>query len=385
MEKPAVILVDNDMAYCDSLVDQLSNDYTCHVAHSPTQARQLLTEITPKVLLMDKSLYAESGEPLFKTFASNDNKHPFAVFVISADDSVESRIDAFQHGASEYMIKPFNVQELSVRMAKTVNFVNERQSLEQDANELRSLVSTSMQQASQYGYVMNFFRLLNECNTTEQVAQLFFEAMAFFDLKASLMTLLPDLRYWDQQLADLSPIEKNIFELLSTKGRLYEFRNRMIVNDKHVSFIIKNMPSDAEKAGQVRDFTAALIEGMESKLQDLQLQAGVLSAADSLNQNVEVIKTAIYEHNRTISSVMSDMLTDISASYHELEMTEAQETFFSEIVERGVGKLAEADNHLYELQTSLESLLHDMETIKKEAIKQETETKPVTNNDVELF
>jgi methyl-accepting chemotaxis protein len=242
-----------------------------------------------------------------------------------------------------------------------------------------------MQQASQYGYVMNFFKLLNECSNVEQVASLFFEAMDYFQLKACLMTKLPTLKYWEHDLLDVSPIEKNVFELLAPKSRLYEFQNRMIVNDKHVSFIIKNMPSDPEAAGQAKDFTAALVEGMESKILDLQLQAGIVNAAERLAQNVSTIKQAIFDHNRVISEVMSDMLTDISSSYHELEMTEQQETFLSEIVEEGVGKLGEADNLLYDLQTSLEELLDDMEEIKKEAINQQKESAPVSNNDIEFF
>ena len=385
MEKPEILVVDNDMLHCDTLVDQLSEKYTCHVAHSAKQATSLLPGISPKVLLLDKSLAGSNGAPLYKELAANDKNPPFAVFIISGDGNLDSRLDAFHNGADEYISKPFDVEELSARMERTVQYVTERETLRESESQLRSLVTTSMQQASQYGYVMNFFKLLNECSNVEQVASLFFEAMDYFQLKACLMTKLPTLQYWDHDLLDVSPIEKNVFELLAPKSRLYEFQNRMIVNDKHVSFIIKNMPSDPEAVGQARDFTAALVEGMESKILDLQLQAGIVNAAERLAQNVSTIKQAIFDHNRVISEVMSDMLTDISSSYHELEMTEQQETFFSEIVEKGVGKLGEADNLLYDLQTSLEELLDDMEEIKKEAINQQKESAPVSNNDIEFF
>lgn len=385
MDKPEVLVVDNDVLHCERLVDQLSEKYNCHVAHSAKQANSLLSELSPKVLLLDKNIAGTNGAPLYKELAANDQDNRFAVFIISGDGNLDSRLDAFHNGADEYIRKPFDVDELSARMERTVQYVTERDSLLESESQLRSLVNTSMQQASQYGYVMNFFKLLNECSSVEQVAQLFFEAMDFFELKASLMTKLPTLQYWDRALTDVSPIEKNVFELLASKSRLYEFQNRMIVNDKHVSFIVKNMPNDPEAAGQARDFTAALIEGMESKLLDLQLQAGIVNAADRLNQNVATIKQAIFDHNRVISEVMSDMLTDISSSYHELEMTEQQEAFFSKVVEKGVGKLGEADNLLYELQTSLEGLLSDMEEIKNEAINQQQTSAPVSNNDIEFF
>ena len=189
MEKPEILVVDNDMLHCDTLVDQLSEKYTCHVAHSAKQATSLLPGISPKVLLLDKSLAGSNGAPLYKELAANDKNPPFAVFIISGDGNLDSRLDAFHNGADEYISKPFDVEELSARMERTVQYVTERETLRESESQLRSLVTTSMQQASQYGYVMNFFKLLNECSNVEQVASLFFEAMDYFQLKACLKVL----------------------------------------------------------------------------------------------------------------------------------------------------------------------------------------------------
>jgi len=61
-------------------------------------------------------------------------------------------------------------------------------------------------------------------------------------------------------------MEVELFDVLKNRGRLYNFGPRMIINDSHVSVLIKNMPLDDEiQVGRLRDILAVIIEGFEAR------------------------------------------------------------------------------------------------------------------------
>lgn len=276
------------------------------------------------------------------------------------------------------------MKELVSRIKRSIKFVEDQEAVKLDGDNTKKFANVAMAQASQYSYVMNFFKALNHCITHKQVVSLFFEAMSFFKLHASILIKTDKSEYFDENFIDISPIEKNIYKLLGRKGRLYEFGSRLMVNGSNISFLVKNLPSDEAQAGQARDFLAALIERMETKLKDLELKPGVVSAVFDLNEAIGDIKLEMVEHNAIMSSVMMDMLTEISASYHALDLSEQQKEFFTSLVEQGGKKMKNAQGLLQKIQGNLESLKGKMEVIQETSIPQENNDNSVCD-DVELF
>lgn len=385
MSKPTILIIDDDPNYCDLVSELLSAEFECLTANSGLDGLEVFNgSAEPILVLVDLGLPDIDGFDVCKRLLESDAKHAFAMFVVSGDDKVSTKIRAFEAGAADFIAKPFELKELHTRVKRSVEFVKEQAELKEVGDSTKQMVNIAMAQASQYSFVMNFFKSLNYCTDHRQVAELFFDAMAFFNLKASLMINAHVKEYFSPELGDISPIEKNIYELLSQRGRLYEFGSRLMVNGSNVSFLVKKLPDDDYEAGQARDFLAALVEGVEAKLKDLELQSGLVYAISELNETISGIKAGVVEHNQIMSTVMSDMLTEISASYHALDLTEEQEQFFTSLVESGAKKMSGAEELLQKVQTDLQALKDKMELIETKPIEQE-EPAVVSTEEVELF
>ncbi|CCQ11349.1 DNA-binding response regulator [Pseudoalteromonas luteoviolacea B = ATCC 29581] len=362
--KPKILIIDDDLDYCGVIAETLIDQYQCYFAHDGHSALDQFDAIKPDMVMLDLGLPDMSGFTLAEQIAENAGNHKYSLFVISGDSALDTKLKAFASGADDFIAKPFEIKELISRVAKDLRLLEERKALHIANQEAFQLVDVTMKQASQYSYVMNFFKQLNACDNQQQVVTAFFDAMRFFGLRASIGLRYPTWTLFDFTGGPVSPIEANVFETIVNKGRLIEFGPRMMVNGKKVSFLIKNMPSDDQIKGEVRDYAAALIEGVDAKLEDLALKGGMTLAISDLKQTVHDINDAMTEHNKIVNSVLSDMLQEISASYHSLELTEPQEEFFTHLVEKGVTQLSHSEGALYNTQVDLQRLIQQLEALK---------------------
>ncbi|WMN58536.1 response regulator transcription factor [Pseudoalteromonas xiamenensis] len=362
--KTKILIIDDDLDYCALIAETLIDQYQCYFAHDGQSALDQFAAVQPSLVMLDLGLPDIPGFALCEKLTSAANGNPYALFIVSGDSSIDTKLKAFAMGADDFIGKPFEIKELISRIERDLKLLKERHALQQSNQEAHQLVEVTMKQASQYSYVMSFFKNLNACTDVEGVIQTFFDAMRFFRLRASISVRKPTPMTLDFNGAQLSPIEANVYETVANKGRLFEFGQRLMVNGKYVSFLVKNMPADDAVKGEVRDYTAAIVEGLEAKLEDLSLRCGMTQAITDLKQTVADISSAINEHNTIVNSVLSDMLTKISSSYHLLELTEVQEDFFTKLVEEGVINLSQSEGALFNTQVDLQRLIKQLEALK---------------------
>lgn len=364
--KQQVLVIDDDPDYCQLMTEVLSEKFDCLVAFSGKEGLlKFKDDVDPILVIVDLNLPDVSGFDVCMELKALKSTREFAIFVISGDEDSSSRIRAFEVGADDYIAKPFELNELSSRIDRSIEFVEGQSKLKQEGNATREMANIAMAQASQYSYVMNFFKSLNTCHNIDQVAKLFFDAMDYFSLSATIKIHFNSVVFLNSDLGDVSPIEKSIYELLENHGRIYEFGKRMLINGRNVSFLVKNFPDDDISAGQARDFLAALVEGLESKIDDLILKSSIMEVASGLTEAIETINQNLNKHNIIMNNIMSDMVTDISTSYHKLDLNDEQEVYFTDMVEKGSGRLNSADDLLSEIQVSFSSLLVKMKNIEE--------------------
>lgn len=83
---------------------------TCR-AYSGTEARYLLAEQKPDLILLDLMLPGLSGEALLSEICDTP------VIIVSAKAGVDNKVDTLLGGAVDYLTKPFEMKELLARIA----------------------------------------------------------------------------------------------------------------------------------------------------------------------------------------------------------------------------------------------------------------------------
>lgn len=112
--KKTILIVEDSIEINEMLTTYLKkNEYNILSAYDGEIAKRMLKNENYDLVLMDLMLPNISGEFLIKELR-NYSKVP--VIVLSAKSMVETRIEVLKLGADDFIIKPFNLDEVLVRI-----------------------------------------------------------------------------------------------------------------------------------------------------------------------------------------------------------------------------------------------------------------------------
>lgn len=107
-----IAVIDDDVPISDLLFEVLTNEgYGVLRAYSGTEAKYLLCENKPDLILLDLMLPGLSGEELLPSLAG------IPVIVVSAKANIQDKVNLLLGGAADYITKPFDISELLARIA----------------------------------------------------------------------------------------------------------------------------------------------------------------------------------------------------------------------------------------------------------------------------
>ncbi|ABL99116.1 response regulator transcription factor [Shewanella amazonensis] len=360
MEQLKVWIVDDDNDYCHLMREVLQEDYDVRLFLDADSYSKAMVAAKPDIILMDINLPDVSGIELCKSLQTHGIDS--AVIFVSGMNTLEERLKAYEAGGVDFIAKPFELKELMAKTNAVANYQHKKRALAEAESFSRNMAFQSMNESSQYGAVLQFFRQCFLCQDYQALADAFFALMMQLDLKTCLEIRVDETLYFVPEHMAISPIEANIFELLDHQGRLFDFGSRTICNDKHVSFLIKNMPlQDEVLYGRLRDVIAVVVEGLEARIIDIQRQQTLQRVVTDIRRLLAGLSDSIHESDEQFCHALSNITTEIRASFHVLDMTEEQESFFTGLVERNLREANSASNSFLRLQTSLKSVVAVLE------------------------
>jgi len=114
-DAPHLLVVDDDRRIRSLLSRFLQGEgYRVTVAESAADARAKLTGLHFDLLILDVMMPGESGFDLVKAIRVTS---PVPVLMLTARDEAENRITGLELGADDYVTKPFEPRELSLRIS----------------------------------------------------------------------------------------------------------------------------------------------------------------------------------------------------------------------------------------------------------------------------
>lgn len=114
-DAPHLLVVDDDRRIRDLLSRFLSSEgYRVSTAETAADARAKLHGLSFDLLILDVMMPGESGFDFAKSLRADSN---VPILMLTARDAAESRIKGLEIGADDYLSKPFEPRELSLRIA----------------------------------------------------------------------------------------------------------------------------------------------------------------------------------------------------------------------------------------------------------------------------
>jgi len=129
MSSTKILIVDDELIMRESLAGWLERDgYAVQTAPSGEDALEKLKEIRFDILLVDIKMEGISGLDVLRHVKENDPD--VAIVMITAYGSIPTAIEAMKNGAYDYMLKPFDPNELGVLIEKIIRYQDQAREMQ---------------------------------------------------------------------------------------------------------------------------------------------------------------------------------------------------------------------------------------------------------------
>ena len=118
---PKLLVIDDDAHLLESLAEVLELDgFECHQAGTAQSGIDTAIKVNPDVVIMDIQLPDSSGFQICQELRKR-SKTTILIMMTGRFLSAEEKKQGFELGADEYMTKPFDLAELSVRIKQLLS------------------------------------------------------------------------------------------------------------------------------------------------------------------------------------------------------------------------------------------------------------------------
>jgi YesN/AraC family two-component response regulator len=131
-QRHTVLVIDDN----DGLREALKASYTIEEAQDNQQGFDLAMKILPDLIITDLIIPDLQGESLCFRLKHNEKTSHIPIIILTNQDDLYSRVKSFYLGADDYMMRPFQLIELQIRIQ---NLIQSRKALQKKYSRLIEL------------------------------------------------------------------------------------------------------------------------------------------------------------------------------------------------------------------------------------------------------
>ena len=119
MSQYSILLVEDEVNLHDALKLNLSLEgYDVSSAYDGPEALKCIEQAHFDLIILDVMLPGVDGYSITEMVRLNNNQTP--ILILSAKNTSANKVQGLKIGADDYMTKPFNLEELLLRVAKLI-------------------------------------------------------------------------------------------------------------------------------------------------------------------------------------------------------------------------------------------------------------------------
>jgi PAS domain S-box-containing protein len=282
---PRVLIVDDNadmLAYIGRL---LQDNYHISTATNGKEALDSILAGPPDLVLSDIMMPVMDGIQLLVAIKNNPTTRNLPVVLLSARAGEESKIEGYDIGADDYLVKPFSSKELLARIRSQLKLAQSRKKVEESESRFRDMV----QQAPTGICILRGPEHIIEVANTRM------------------------LEIWDQQAEQV--MNKPLFEgLPEIKGQGYD----LLLADVYTTgepFIAEELPLSLFRNGEIEDI---YVKFVYTPLSDENGNIfGIMVVADEITAQVKARKI-IEENEQNLEFLVAERTRQLVKTNKEL-------------------------------------------------------------------
>lgn len=388
-----VLAIDDDK-YVHHIIEESLAGF-CKIIHAKDgdEGLRLTNKYNPDIILLDIEMPGMSGYDVCKTIKQSQNTQDIPVMFLSSKIELSDRVKGYSVGASDYITKPFNAEELIARIKVLYEYRQKCAKLKLDIAKANKTAEIALTESGDMGRIMRYVGQSYHANNFQSLSEYFFTFFAPLNLDVVVVFWYQSKGIFYSQQSGVCPLEQELLEQHRHAQRFVDIGSSTIINYPKVSLLIKNMPVDNDALyGRYKDLFPHILEVTNEKVVTMERsessyeQAAQISTA--LQDIVKQLTTQNVEQNKS-TKIFIEQLHELDCAI-KLQQTQANPadlTLYISQLDQTMQLFVSANSDLafikYQLKQVAESrneLISNLRT-KAEAAKVNTNH----HSDIELF
>ncbi|MFS4483902.1 two-component regulator propeller domain-containing protein [Hyunsoonleella sp. 2307UL5-6] len=119
-EPNTLLIVEDNLELQNYLKEELKSDYTIHTAINGIEGLKIAEKVLPDVIITDVIMPEMDGFEFCKKIKSDIKTSHIPLLMLTAKARIDNRMEGIELGADAYMVKPFNLRLLRLRLAQLI-------------------------------------------------------------------------------------------------------------------------------------------------------------------------------------------------------------------------------------------------------------------------
>lgn len=320
--------------------------------------------VPPDLFLLDVDLPGMDGYTLCRQIQQRPGLENALAIFISGYDNIAARLQGYDAGGIDYVVKPYNMAELKKKVASARHLSVDRLSLNDRLQESKLMNLMVLSNMGEYAVLIAFLRTLNDCSNPRALLDSLFNLLQAFQLQCAVQLRLPGFETTLSKNGENIPLEVAVINHVRGMERIFEFKMRAVYNFEHLTILVNNLPHhDQDLCGRLRDHIAIATECADAKLKSLQTKAEHTQAKDTAADLLSALQSTVenFDHKyvqarSSGSSLTQDLFDQLAGAFSSLGLSEMQEARIQNIVQAKAFGLAEIYDFSNETQDALKKI-----------------------------
>ena len=119
--KTTILVVEDNYDMREYIKESLTHSYVVEEAVNGEQGVRIAENIIPDLIISDLMMPKMDGNELTRILKNDERTSHIPIIILTAKSGQENKIEGLQTGADDYLTKPFDLQELLVRVENLIN------------------------------------------------------------------------------------------------------------------------------------------------------------------------------------------------------------------------------------------------------------------------
>jgi len=342
-----ILVVDDEPFNREIMTEFLCDEFSLvEIAVSGEECLNICRKALPDIILLDVNMPGLDGYQTCLKLKDIDDENQTSVIFVSAHGQAEDRIEGYKAGAVDYLVKPFEPEELLQKINRTLAY-------QDDVSDLRSSVASSnkvafsaMTVSSELGEIIRIMEEMFLVTSYKELSEKYFEWSQSMELSSCIRIKTDNFELCLANNVSSTPIERELMELLASKERIFSFDSRTQFNAASVQILVKNMPKDDEvKYGRLIDTLPVILTGIDkciTRIYELNLKE---QQQKHIQETIAEIRSISNHTSRTFEEMQKDILTVFNEFQSSLDweiprmgLEDDQEKLIMKLAEDCLGK-----------------------------------------------